>query len=493
MQLLTPKEIQSWKEYIHVLKSVYGNEAAPLVNGKAAQLWTAEKGCYCDTEIEAAKEKVEQILDTLGETHLLKALCRNREEALPIAIRVVNGLYNRVLKSLSGERSESPSLPVINLPSHYFTRIDGGAVDAFEAAIYIPEKESVPEETPSAEKVYVPRHTLQSNILGEKKQIRKESQSASGRESLPAKETMINTPKEAGADSTASKLQEKEGRKDLEELKSEKTNAKTKSLREGIVAVKYFMSKGIAVKEFYSDGADSDEGTYKTNLLLPASENRERYKICLIGQLICLDIDRKNGIDGITNFYSYFERIGVTKESLPSYLQDIGGGSYPFYMSTPLGGVHLYFKYLGRCPDGQLCKGVEIKNKQVSAGYKNGKAYILHGNIEDMQRISPLLLDEIKSKLPQKNLEIRHFFKTEKRDWDKPSWEKITEWTDKDEKGTEGRNARAFSLAVHARTHGYSRDETLENLMQDSSVNGLSQKELDGVVKSAYKNRETKG
>ena len=259
--------------------------------------------------------------------------------------------------------------------------------------------------------------------------------------------------------------------------------------REGLVALKYLMSKGIAIKDFFAKGQDSDERTYSSKLVLPQEERALRYKVCLIGKLLCLDIDRKNGVDGIRNFYDYLERLGVAKEMLPSYLQNLEDGSYPFYMSTPSGGVHLYFKYLGRCPDGQLCKGVEIKNKQVSAGYKDGKAYILHGNIEDMHRIPPLLLDKI---IPKQVKEVQkkfslHFLRKQDMKKEQPSWDKIVEWTSKDGNGTEGRNARAFSLTVHARTHGYDREETLENLMQDSSVNSLSQKELLDVVKSAYK------
>jgi hypothetical protein len=67
-----------------------------------------------------------------------------------------------------------------------------------------------------------------------------------------------------------------------------------------------------------------------------------------------------------------------------------------------------------------------------------------------------------------------------------PSWDKIIEWTDKDGKGTEGRNTRAFWLAIHAKKHTYSEDATLQNLEQDNTVNTLPRSELRSVVKSVY-------
>jgi hypothetical protein len=260
--------------------------------------------------------------------------------------------------------------------------------------------------------------------------------------------------------------------------------------RIGWEAIKYLTSKEIPVKLFFAKSDDNDIKNYSLNLESEQKDNKERYKICLIGKLLCLDIDRKNGIDGIASFYDYFKKRGVEKERLPLYLQNIDKGSYPFYMSTPSGGLHLYFKYLGKCPDGKLCDGVEIKNKQLSGGYKDDKPYVLHGDIEDMQRIPPILLKEIIPK-PKQVKQERIFsaaqkYKSEsKREF--PSWSKITEYTDEDGKGTQGRNSRAFSLALHARTHGYDINETLENLMQDQSVNELPQKELSDVVKSAYK------
>jgi hypothetical protein len=174
---------------------------------------------------------------------------------------------------------------------------------------------------------------------------------------------------------------------------------------------------------------------------------------------------------------------------LPPYLQDIAGGSYPFYMSTPSNGFHLYFKYLGKCPDSLLCENVEIKNKQVSAGYKDGQPYVLHGEIEDMQRIPPFLLEKMLPKQVQVK-EVRKKFRASlffrEKNMSLPSWEKIVEWTDKDGKGTEGRNARAFWLAIHAKKHNYSEDETLQNLEQDNTVNTLPRSELRSVVKSVY-------
>jgi hypothetical protein len=260
----------------------------------------------------------------------------------------------------------------------------------------------------------------------------------------------------------------------------------TREKREGLAAVKYLMSKGIPVKPFFAKGEDGDERSYSLDLALPQEEQKERYKVCLIGRLLCLDIDRKKGIDGIINFYAYLERLGITKEMLPLWLQDIEKESYPFYMATPSGGLHLYFKYYGKCPEGKLCDGVEIKNKQLAAGYnKDGKTYILYGNIEDMQRIPMFLLEKIIPKeVNAAQKKWKRLSPFPQRQKERPSVDKIVEWTDKDGKGTEGRNARAFSLAFHLATHGYSSDETMEILTRESE---LPLSELLVVVKSAYK------
>jgi hypothetical protein len=257
--------------------------------------------------------------------------------------------------------------------------------------------------------------------------------------------------------------------------------------REGLEAVKYFVSKGVPVKEFYAQGEDSDPSNY--SLEIRTKGKISRYKICLIGRMIVLDIDRKKYKDGVSDFYKHLSRLGISKEMLPSYLQDIAGGSYPFYMSTPSNGFHLYFRYLGKCPDSLLCENVEIKNKQVSAGYKDGQPYVLHGEIEDMQRIPPFLLErmlpkQVQVKEARKKFRASLFFR--EKNMSLPSWDRIVEWTDKDGKGTEGRNARAFWLAIHAKKHGYSKEAALACLEQDSSVNTLHPKELLGVVKSVY-------
>ena len=36
-------------------KSVYGNVSTPMINDNPVQLWTMDKGNYCDSKISAAK------------------------------------------------------------------------------------------------------------------------------------------------------------------------------------------------------------------------------------------------------------------------------------------------------------------------------------------------------------------------------------------------------------------------------------------------------
>jgi hypothetical protein len=125
---------------------------------------------------------------------------------------------------------------------------------------------------------------------------------------------------------------------------------------------------------------------------------------------------------------------------------------------------------------------------------------VLHGDISDapvlpnflelsifnpQKQVKPtvhsLLQKQQKSKWTTKSWQ-------QKKDWGKPSWDKITEWTEK-YKSPEisvGRNRRAFYLARKAKTFEYTFDETLNELLNDATVNSLPEWEIRNVVKSAY-------
>jgi hypothetical protein len=77
----------------------------------------------------------------------------------------------------------------------------------------------------------------------------------------------------------------------------------------------------------------------------------------------------------------------------------------------------------------------------------------------------------------------------EKKKWGRPSWALIVEWTDKDNQAGAGRNNRAYSLALHAAGHDWSREDTLAALQGEPSIGGLPEAEIRSAVNSAYKRR----
>jgi hypothetical protein len=210
---------------------------------------------------------------------------------------------------------------------------------------------------------------------------------------------------------------------------------------------------------------------------------------------LIIDIDRNHadGIDGLELFYKFFEDIGKPRNAMPQAMRDIEGGSFPCYTSTPSGGFHLYFNFDSniKLKQNLAGKGIDIiYTKQVTAAgsIKANKAYILHGNLND----APFLYGFISSYLRFDPKSAAHTLgnkglKACKEFAGKTTWEKIAEFTDKDGYGTGGRNDRAYSLAFKARTHGWTLQETISQLMMEASINGLPQKEIENTAKSAFK------
>jgi hypothetical protein len=257
------------------------------------------------------------------------------------------------------------------------------------------------------------------------------------------------------------------------------------------------MACGLPIKEFYRPGADADKSTYSIETQI---EEGKRYKVYIRGRFLVLDIDRNHadGGDGLLNLYRHLENIGKPKTLLPAYMADIGKGRFPFYTQTPSGGLHLYFRYVGKYITGSLAPDVELKNLQVSAGWKPGaghtpRPYILHGEIEDAPLLPAFILEKItplKADGPGRDSPAYRPSWAEKKGsgaWGRPSWALIVEWTDKDNRAGAGRNNRAYSLALHAATHDWPKEDTLQNLENEPSIEGLPYAEIKSVVNSAYK------
>lgn len=277
--------------------------------------------------------------------------------------------------------------------------------------------------------------------------------------------------------------------------------------REGLAALEYMTSKGIALIGVYESGATIASGeewasAFTTdmsiiNALRSGTDSRVRGRISRFyflpekAGLLCLDIDRKNGKDGIEEFYTWAEKAaGKPRHLLPCFLQNIPQ-NFPCYVSTPSGGLHIYFKYCGeklkKKPIAHNAPAVEIKHGSpglTSPGsYKNGKPYILYGDIEAAPQLPAFILAAIES--PKQKAAAYKPLPQEKKEWGRPSWDKIREWTEKDGSGA-GRNDKAFHLARHARNHGYTEAETMAAIREELSLADLPEREMRTAVRSAF-------
>ena len=288
----------------------------------------------------------------------------------------------------------------------------------------------------------------------------------------------------------------------------------TKLKRKGLADLEYMVGLGIPLIGAYSTGAmiaKQEPENFTSDIaeitaLMKGKGNKQgKAKGTLINRfyfipevvgLICLDIDIKNGKDGIKEFYSFCERIGKPRHLLPSYLQDIPH-SFPCYVSTPSGGFHLYFSYFGaklqNKPLAPEIPCVEIKHGKpglTSPGSdKDGKPYILHGNIEDAPSFPAFILVAIEPPKQKQLAYIQHDKKIEASE--KPSWEKIRQWTEKDGHGIAGRDEYAFSLALHAKTHKweYVETKTAITAMTWNFDISFTQEQLVKCIDSAYSRR----
>jgi len=269
--------------------------------------------------------------------------------------------------------------------------------------------------------------------------------------------------------------------------------------------------KGIPLIGVYNSGATIAKGeswasAFTTNMgiinaLRTGLDNRVKtmitrfYFLPQSARLLCLDIDLKNGKDGIKEFYTWAETVaGKPRHLLPHFLQNIPD-YFPCYVKTPSGGLHLYFSYTGEkiqkktlTPD---TPAVEIKHGApglTSPGsYKNGIPYVLYGEIENAPRLPPFILAAIE--LPKKKAPTYIPYNQQKKEWGKPSWDKIKEWTEIDGAGS-GRNDKVFHLACHARNHRYTEAETISALHGEISLDGLPEREIETTVKSAFSKRK---
>jgi hypothetical protein len=280
-----------------------------------------------------------------------------------------------------------------------------------------------------------------------------------------------------------------------------------KQRREGLAALEYMAALRIPMIGAYDSGAAIAKGEawgaaftadMKIITALRGGEDirakgikiQRFYFLPQAAGFFCLDIDRKNGKDGISEFYQYCEQQGKPRALLPAILRDLPE-SFPCYVSTPSGGYHLYFRYAGGKAPRKLLSpdtpGVEIKQGApgltAPGSYKEGKPYVLHGDISGAPQLPAFIVATLQP--PQPKAAAYRPADNPRKEWGRPSWDKIREWTEQDGNYS-GRNDKAFSYALHARNHGWSESETIDQLRGEPGLDGLPDTEIETAVHSAY-------
>jgi hypothetical protein len=180
----------------------------------------------------------------------------------------------------------------------------------------------------------------------------------------------------------------------LREILAWKYPAPEKPACRGSAAIKKTLAVGIPLKNFYAKSKDNDPAAYTSDLEIIAGlwkQGVRRFKAFVRGRFLAVDIDRKPGKpDGLATFYKLFPR-----ETMPEALRDIPE-SFPYYVTTPSGGFHLYFKYDG--PElklRELAAAIEIKEWQITApgSEKETGPYVLHGEIADAPPLYGVILE----------------------------------------------------------------------------------------------------
>lgn len=206
--------------------------------------------------------------------------------------------------------------------------------------------------------------------------------------------------------------------------------------------------------------------------------------------LLCIDIDRNHGdgVDGVNNFYSWLKKNDL--ESIP-YFKDIDGGTFPAYVKTPSGGIHLYFSCGADIKTfSYIAPGVEIKyngsNLTAGGSVKNNIIYSLHGELKDAPTIpAPLLLafSKVLSKpapIPKKN-----GYKYQARKKGEYTVSQLLDFARQDSRG--GNHNIIFQMGTRLKRAGYSEIDTIKIIETTPEHQGRKDKnDTFTCIKSIY-------
>jgi hypothetical protein len=276
---------------------------------------------------------------------------------------------------------------------------------------------------------------------------------------------------------------------------------------EGMSALEYMAKQGIPLIGAYKSGAmiakqEPENFTKNPAEIAALTEGRgdkqgrargtqiERfYFIPKEAGFLCLDIDRKPGkTDGLEELYKVWP-----KDKLPRTLQDIER-FFPCYVSTPSGGYHLYFKYSGQdIRITELCPGVEIKYGRpgltAAGSMKDGKPYIMYGNLESSHSFYGILINRIDYLQNQKQERAAVDKPMPSRAW-QHTWEPKQRITldilaDEARAAYAGHHDRQVSFAGRASRCKFPYSETLYYVTTNPAIFGNG-KDTETAIKSVY-------
>ncbi len=212
----------------------------------------------------------------------------------------------------------------------------------------------------------------------------------------------------------------------------------------------------------------------------------------IANNLICIDIDRKKGKDGLRDLYQVFSK---KKLAMPEYLLDIT--RHPAHTQTPSNGFHLYFRYVGKelYPKTNITPGLEIvhDNHLLTApgSQKEGKPYLFFGDLNKAP-IFPYVLEEFVVEVNKKKKlkpSITWTYDNNNKQYAHMSLEKIEQTIIKQGRYSpeSSRNEFAFAFAIFAKKKGYSEQEIEAYLANRMQAEDFTAREIQSTVRSAFK------
>ena len=187
--------------------------------------------------------------------------------------------------------------------------------------------------------------------------------------------------------------------------------------------------------------------------------------------LVGLDLDCKNGKDGIGEYQA---------------ITNTDPRSLPFYVITPSGGIHLYFKTNQIFISNEIAAGVEVKSKSfitLPGSRSNKGAYYAQGNPSDIEPLPESLRRVLVPYFREQPVINRQLSSDITIDFEK--MESILE-RQGHVPSPGGRNRYVFKLSLFAARQGKDRDSVQSYLMKYAGSD-FPLSEIRTTVRSAYR------